>query len=112
MRSLHTGFLVSVMAFLAWMMAAGVTLTLATVPAQAVAYRRTGHVRPHVVYPPVIYAVPPRVYHGPYGSYPGPSNGPVWQGEPGDGLPIWRYGFYCGNDPDDRIRLELMRDCR
>jgi len=36
--------------------------------------------------------------------------GPYWQGEPTDRLPIWRYGYYQGNDPDNRIRQQLMRD--
>ena len=35
---------------------------------------------------------------------------PFWQGEPTDRLPIWRYGYYQGNDPDNFIRLQLMRD--
>jgi hypothetical protein len=40
----------------------------------------------------------------------GPGNGPYWQGEPTDHLPIWRYGYYQGNDPDNFIRGQLMRD--
>jgi hypothetical protein len=35
---------------------------------------------------------------------------PYWQGEPTDRLPIWRYGYYQGSDPDNFIRLQLMRD--
>jgi hypothetical protein len=35
---------------------------------------------------------------------------PYWQGEPTDRLPIWRHGYYQGNDPDNFIRLQLMRD--
>jgi hypothetical protein len=35
---------------------------------------------------------------------------PYWQGEPTDRFPIWRYGYYQGNDPDNFIRLQLMRD--
>jgi hypothetical protein len=35
---------------------------------------------------------------------------PYWQGTPMDRLPIWRYGYYQGNDPDNFIRLQLMRD--
>jgi hypothetical protein len=27
-----------------------------------------------------------------------------WQGEPTDRLPIWRYGRYQVNDPNNRIR--------
>jgi hypothetical protein len=33
-----------------------------------------------------------------------------WQGEPTDHLPIWRYGYYQGNDPDPFIRGQIMRD--
>jgi hypothetical protein len=36
--------------------------------------------------------------------------GPFWQGEPTDRLPIWRYGFYQGNDPDAFIRGQIIRD--
>jgi hypothetical protein len=36
--------------------------------------------------------------------------GPYWQGEPTDRLPIWRYGYYQGNDPDQFIRGQIMRD--
>jgi hypothetical protein len=36
--------------------------------------------------------------------------GPFWQGEPADRLPIWRYGFYQGNDPDPFIRSQIIRD--
>jgi hypothetical protein len=35
---------------------------------------------------------------------------PYWQGTPMDRLPIWRYGYYQGNDPDNFIRSQLMRD--
>jgi hypothetical protein len=35
---------------------------------------------------------------------------PYWQGTPQDRLPIWRYGYYQGNDSDNFIRLQLMRD--
>jgi len=35
---------------------------------------------------------------------------PYWQGTPTDRLPIWRYGYYQGNDPDNFIRSQLMRD--
>jgi hypothetical protein len=35
---------------------------------------------------------------------------PYWQGEPTDRLPIWRYGDYQGNDPDQFIRSQMMRD--
>ena len=35
---------------------------------------------------------------------------PWWQGTPSDRLPIWRYGYYQGNDSDPFIRLQMMRD--
>lgn len=41
---------------------------------------------------------------------PGPGNGPYWQGEPADRLSVWRRGHYRGNDPDNGIRRQLMRD--
>ena len=41
---------------------------------------------------------------------PGPGNGPIWQGEPSDRKSIWRRGYYRGNDPDNSIRQQLMRD--
>jgi len=41
---------------------------------------------------------------------PGPGNGPNWQGEPTDHNSVWRRGYYRGNDPDNAIRLQLMRD--
>lgn len=40
----------------------------------------------------------------------GYGSGPFWQGEPTDHLPIWRYGFYQGNDPDPFIRGQIIRD--
>jgi hypothetical protein len=40
----------------------------------------------------------------------GYGTGPFWQGVPTDRRPIWRYGFYQGNDPDPFIRLKIMRD--
>jgi hypothetical protein len=40
---------------------------------------------------------------------PGPGNGPIWQREPSDRNSIWRRGYYRGNDPDNRIRQQLMR---
>jgi hypothetical protein len=53
-------------------------------------------------------AAPPRHYrHCAPGGY---GTRPYWQGEPTDRLPIWRYGYYQGNDPDNFIRLQLMRD--
>lgn len=38
------------------------------------------------------------------------ATGPHWQGLPTDHLPIWRYGHLQGNDPDQSIRFQLMRD--
>jgi hypothetical protein len=40
----------------------------------------------------------------------GYGTGPYWQGERTDDLPIWRYGYYQGTDPDPLIRSQLMRD--
>ena len=47
---------------------------------------------------------------GPASGVDGYGRGPYWQGEPTDNLPIWRYGYYQGNDPDQFIRSQLMRD--
>jgi hypothetical protein len=41
---------------------------------------------------------------------PGPGNGPEWQGYPSDHNSVWRNGRYRGNDPDNNIRHQLMRD--
>ena len=49
---------------------------------------------------------------GPVSGFDGYGTGPYWQGEPTDNLPIWRYGYYQGNDPDSFIRSQLMRDPR
>jgi hypothetical protein len=38
--------------------------------------------------------------------------GPYRQGAPGDNLDIWRRGYYQGNDPDQNIRVQIMRDPR
>jgi hypothetical protein len=61
----------------------------------------------------------PQSLEGAYGSAqsaePGSlgfGTGPYWQGEPTDRQPIWRYGYYQGNDPDNFIRSQLMRDPR
>ena len=67
---------------------AGVFLAL---PAQAAHYRYYGH-------------------H--YGYSKGYGTGPYWQGTPSDHRPIWRYGYYQGNDPDRFIRGQLIRDPR
>jgi hypothetical protein len=47
----------------------------------------------------------------PFGSG-GYFTGPNYQGTPMDRAPIWRSGYYQGNDPDQNIRLQLMRDGR
>jgi hypothetical protein len=74
----------------------------------------------------VVLALPAQAAHRHYSpSYAGPPafaepdvlsgahrSGPYWQGEPSDHLPIWRYGYYQGNDPDQFIRGQLMRDPR
>jgi hypothetical protein len=70
----------------------------------------------------VVLAVPAQaaVHHGHYARAPyagdtrsgGFGTGPYWQGEATDHRPIWRYGYYQGNDPDQGIRFELMRDGR
>jgi len=76
--------------------AAAVTLAAAflTVPARAT------HYRTH------FYA-----HHGKSGTgSDGFGTRPYWQGEPTDRLPIWRYGYYQGNDPDQFIRSQMMRD--
>ena len=54
------------------------------------------------------HAAPPRYdwHYAPRSYHPHP----YWQGEPTDRLPIWRYGFYQGNDPDPFIRGQLIRD--
>jgi hypothetical protein len=48
------------------------------------------------------------------GEYRGPRNapgfGPYWQGEPSNKNPVWRNGYYQGNDPDNFVRGQLMRD--
>jgi len=49
---------------------------------------------------------------GPVSGFGGYGTGPYWQGEPTDNLPIWRYGYYQGNDPDPFIRSQIMRDPR
>jgi hypothetical protein len=40
----------------------------------------------------------------------GLGNGPYWQGEPNDHDEIWRNNRYRGNDQDNFIRGQLMRD--
>ena len=67
--------------------AATMTAMFLTPPAEA------RHYRTH------LYA-----YHGGLGARP------YWQGEPTDHRPIWRFGYYQGNDPDRFIRGQIMRD--
>ena len=56
--------------------------------------------------------------HAAYVGYHGLSNsggfgtGPYWQGTPTGHRPIWRYGYYQGDDPDSGIRFDLIRDPR
>jgi hypothetical protein len=52
------------------------------------------------------YRTPSYAYDGSGGF----GSGPYWQGEPTDRRPIWRYGYYQGNDPDPFIRGQIMRD--
>jgi hypothetical protein len=75
------------MRLLALLAAAAVGAITHTLPAQAVSAQLHGH------YVPNRYA-----------------GHPYWQGTPTDRLPIWRHGYYQGNDPDNFIRLQLMRD--
>lgn len=51
-------------------------------------------------------------YRSPFYAYGsgGFGTGPYWQGEPTDHRSIWRYGYYQGNDPDQFIRGQIMRD--
>jgi hypothetical protein len=49
-------------------------------------------------------------HHGRLGTGSDGFGRPYWQGEPMDRLPIWRYGYYQGNDPDQFIRSQMMRD--
>jgi hypothetical protein len=67
--------------------AAMLATVLLTLPAEA------AHYRTH------FYA-----YHEGFGARP------YWQGEPTDHRPIWRFGYYQGNDPDRFIRGQIMRD--
>jgi hypothetical protein len=64
-------------------------------PAQAVHYRNYSY---------------PHLYVDEHSGSKGYGAGPYWQGEPTDRLPIWRHGYYQGNDPDQFIRSQLMRD--
>jgi hypothetical protein len=76
--------------------AAALAAVIATVPAQAATHHRQQQAR-----------VPADdMASGGFGT------GPYWRGEPTDHSPIWRYGYYQGNDPDQSIRFSLMRDGR
>lgn len=71
-----------------------VATALVTLPARATHYRT------------LFYA-----HHGRLGAgSDGFGTRPYWRGEPTDRLPIWRYGYYQGNDPDQFIRSQMMRD--
>jgi hypothetical protein len=73
--------------------AAAVLATAAlALPAQAAHYRH--------------HSAAPLVGNGGFGT------GPYVQGEPTDHRAIWRNGYYQGNDPDQGIRFDLMRDGR
>jgi hypothetical protein len=84
--------------------AAALATAIVALPAEAASHRHHRHY--------------PSSLNGAYGAagavsgFPGYGTGPYWQGEPTDNLPIWRYGYYQGNDPDPFIRLQLMRDPR
>jgi hypothetical protein len=82
---------------------AAAALVLLALPVQAAQYRY--HPHPH------LYAGEPSVFAEPR-SNGGHGSGPYWQGEPTDYAPIWRNGYYQGNDPDQFIRGQLMRDPR
>jgi hypothetical protein len=71
--------------------AAALSTAFASLPAQAQHYH-------HQLY------AHERGFSGGFGT------GPYWQGEPADHRPIWRYGYYQGNDPDQFIRSQIMRD--
>jgi hypothetical protein len=71
--------------------AAALAAVFLTLPAQAAHYRYYSH------------------HHWGYGSG-GVGTGPYWQGTPMDHRPIWRYGYYQGNDPDHFVRGQIIRD--
>ena len=52
----------------------------------------------------------PQLYDGQYLGSKAYANRPYFQGTPNDRLPIWRNGYYQGNDPDQFIRSQIMRD--
>ena len=68
------------------LLAAALAATFMTLPSKAENYRHFS--RPH-----------PYDYAGSKGY----GTGPYYQGTPTDRLPIWRNGYYQGNDPDQFI---------
>ncbi len=83
--------------------AAALATVVLVLPAQA-AHRHYSH--PYPSYAEAAAPAEPGMLYGAHRS------GPYWQGEPTDHLPIWRFGYYQGNDPDQFIRGQLMRDPR
>lgn len=82
--------------------AAAVAVLVASAPMPATAQSRL---------PPNWYdAYGSMLKYNPARGDPGPGNGPFWQGEPTDRLSVWRRNHYRGNDPDNLIRHQLMRD--
>jgi hypothetical protein len=82
---------------------AALAVAVLAVPAEAAASSRH-----HRHYPSSLNGVYGAA--GPVSGFGGYGTGPYWQGEPTDNLPIWRHGYYQGNDPDQFIRSQLMRD--
>jgi hypothetical protein len=74
-------------------------------PARAESHRH--HPRPHVDHVTVS-----GTYGSEYVGSGGHGDGPIFQGTPSDRLPIWRDGYYQGNDPDQFIRSQIIRDPR
>ena len=84
--------------------------SLLAIPAEAATrYHRAGAYGPKVAYGNVAYG---KVAYGLGGGSGGFCTGPYRQGTPMDRDPIWRRGYYQGNDPDQFIRLQIMRDPR
>ena len=82
--------------------AAALATAIVALPAEAASHRHHRH------YPSSLNGAYGTA--GPVSGVDGYGTGPYWQGEPTDNLPIWRYGYYQGNDPDPFIRSQLMRD--
>jgi hypothetical protein len=83
-------------------LAAALATAFLALPAEAASHRHHRHYSPSL---DSAYGAT-----GPVSGFGGYGTGPYWQGEPTDNLPIWRYGYYQGNDPDPFIRSQLMRD--